>query len=148
MEFFKKNKLKKINESKYFESDNGANTKLRNLIKLDSISLKTLSNYIKIGVLNNKIAAKEEAKEKEKSNKQIANDFADAFFKMELERALKELKNVNKKDQQSVTNKIRKYNSFISSLKNKIKKSKDLNLKKLMESVVTAHNQLASKPKK
>ena len=148
MEFVKKNKLNRRNESKYFERDNGTNTKLRNLIKLDSISLKTLSNYIKTKVLNNKIAAKEEAKEKEKSNKQIANDFADAFFKMELERALKELKNVNKKDQQSVTNKIRKYNSFISSLKNKIKKSKDLNLKKLMESVVTAHNQLASKPKK
>tara|TARA_R110002074_G_scaffold53952_7_gene134791 strand:+ start:1696 stop:2103 length:408 start_codon:yes stop_codon:yes gene_type:complete len=90
----------------------------------------------------------EKTKPKPKSNKQTANDFADAFFKMELERALKELKNVNKKDQQSVTNKIRKYNSFTGSLKNKIKKTKDLNLKKLMESVVTAHNQLTSKSKK
>ena len=95
-----------------------------------------------------KTKPKEQAKEKPKSNKQTANDFADAFFKMELERALKELKNVNKKDQQSVTNKIRKYNSFTGSLKNKIKKTKDLNLKKLMESVVTAHNQLTSKSKK
>mgnify|MGYP003674023001 FL=1 len=155
MEFFKKNKLRKINESEYFESDNGSNTKLRNLIKMESLSLKTLSNYIKIGKLNKQIEDKQKAKPvekpkakpKAKSNKEIAQELDDTFFKMDLEEALKELKNVDKKDQQSVTNKIRKWNSFVGSLKNKIKKSKDLNLKKLMENVVAAHNELNSKPK-
>ena len=159
MEFFKKNKLNRRYKSKHFISDSGFNMKFRNLLKTDSISLKTLSNYIKIGKLNKQIEDKQKAKPKPKpvekpkekpkakSNKEIANDLDDTFFKMDLEEALKELKNVNKKDTQSVTNKIRKWNSFVGSLKNKIKKSKDLNLKKLMESVVSAHNELNSKPK-
>ena len=157
MEFFKKNKLNRMYESKYFESDNGFNIKFRNLLKTDSISLKTLSNYIKIGKLNKQIEdkqkEKEKAKEKQKekpkakSNKEIANEIDDAIFKMDLKEALKELENVNKKDTQSVTNKIRKWNSFVGSLKNKIKKTKDLKLKKLMENVVSAHNKLNSKPK-
>jgi len=82
MDFFKKNKLKKNEESKYFESGYGSNIKLRNLIKMENISVKTLSNYIKIGKLNKQREEQEKAKAPapKKSNKeQLDEDLKDLY---------------------------------------------------------------------